>query len=169
MKTTAQIAYERMTEEIPLLSLERVGLTKVNLKKIKDTNGAVNILREVFEQNMPNQITVNEYFVALIMNKQNEVIGNYIVGKGGIDATVADIRLVMAAVLLLGGTGIIICHNHPSGGRKPSEPDLLVTKRISNACQYMTISLLDHIILFPEKTLGDNELGFYSFAVNGKL
>jgi hypothetical protein len=36
MKTTAQIAYERMTEEIPLLSLERVGLTKVNLKKIKE-------------------------------------------------------------------------------------------------------------------------------------
>jgi hypothetical protein len=86
-----------MTEEIPLLSLERVGLTKVKLKQIKDTNGAVNILREVFEQNMPNQITVNEYFVALIMNKQNEVIGNYIVGKGGIDATVADIRLVMGS------------------------------------------------------------------------
>jgi hypothetical protein len=35
MKTTAQIAYERTIEEIPILSLERVGMTQVFLKKLK--------------------------------------------------------------------------------------------------------------------------------------
>jgi len=169
MKTTAQIAYERMIEEIPILSLERVGMTQVFLKQIKNTLDAVNVLQSVFEQNMPNQISVNEYFVALLLNKTNEVVGNYIVGKGGIDSTVADVRLVMAAVLLMGATGIIVCHNHPSGGRLPSEPDLLITKRISRACEYMSISFLDHIILFPEKTLKADEIGYYSFSYNNKL
>jgi DNA repair protein RadC len=168
-QTTAQIAYERMIEEIPILSLERVGLAKVQLKQIKNTQNAVSILQSVFEQNMPNQISVNEYFVALIMNHQAEVIGIYIVGKGGIDATIGDVRLIMASILLLGGTGVIICHNHPSGGRKPSEPDLLITKSVSRACEYMHIVLFDHIILFPEKTLAEGELGYYSFAVNKKL
>jgi DNA repair protein RadC len=168
-QTTAQIAYERMIEEIPILSLERVGLAKVQLKQIKNTQNAVSILQSVFEQNMPNQISVNEYFVALIMNHQAEVIGIYIVGKGGIDATIGDTRLIMASILLLGGTGVIICHNHPSGGRKPSEADLLVTKSVSRACEYMNIILFDHIILFPEKTLAEGELGYYSFAVNKKL
>lgn len=168
-QTTAQIAYERMIEEIPILSLERVGLAKVQLKQIKNTQNAVSILQSVFEQNMPNQISVNEYFVALILNHQAEVIGIYIVGKGGIDATIGDVRLIMASILLLGGTGVIICHNHPSGGRKPSEPDLLITKSVSRACEYMHIVLFDHIILFPEKTLAEGELGYYSFAVNKKL
>lgn len=169
MKTTAQIAYNNMIEEIPILSLERVGLAKVTLKKIKNTDNCVDILKSVYEQNMPNQISVAEYMVALLLNKGNEVIGVYIVGKGGLDSVTADVRLVMGAVLLIGATGIILCHNHPSGTLKPSDPDLIITKSISRACEYMHIALLDHIILAPDKTLAEGAVGYYSFAINKKL
>ncbi len=50
--------------------------------------------------------------------------------------------------------GFFLIHNHPSGECRPSENDLLFTKKINQASQVIGLKFVDHLIL------GD---GFYSF------
>jgi len=57
-------------------------------------------------------------------------------------------------------SGIIICHNHPSGNVQPSESDLSLTKKIKEAASLMDVQLLDHLIIIPEG-------GYYSVADEG--
>jgi DNA repair protein RadC len=58
-------------------------------------------------------------------------------------------------------TGMIVCHNHPSGNLQPSRADESITQRIAEAANLLDIKLLDHLIVSDE--------GYYSFADEGRL
>jgi len=42
---------------------------------------------------------------------------------------------------------MIISHNHPGGVAIPSEQDIILTKKVSDALKTVNIDLLDHIIV----------------------
>nr|WP_295933715.1 JAB domain-containing protein [uncultured Dyadobacter sp.] len=102
-----------------------------------------------------------EEFKVLLLNRGNRVLRIYNVCRGGITSTTADIRLIFAAALKAGATGMILAHNHPSGTLWPSPQDRQLTQRIKQVAQLMEIDLLDHLILTSES--------FYSFAEQGQL
>ncbi len=83
------------------------------------------------------------------------------VSKGGISGTVTDVRIILQAALKSNASGLIICHNHPSGNLNPSESDTKITQKIKEAGNVMDIQLLDHLII--------NDEDYYSFADNGLL
>lgn len=95
----------------------------------------------------PETINLKEYFVVLYLSQHNEVIGAYRLSEGGMTSTVADIRLILAVALQVAAKGIVISHNHPSGDVVPSDTDKYLTMQIKDACGYMDIKLLDHLIL----------------------
>ncbi len=45
---------------------------------------------------------------------------------------------------------IITGHNHPSGDTQPSQEDILLTKRLSQAGDILGINVLDHVIIGSE-------------------
>jgi len=53
-------------------------------------------------------------------------------------------------------TGIILCHNHPSGNNNPSESDVRLTKNAVEAGKLLDIQVLDHLIIAQQQ--------WYSFA-----
>ncbi len=79
-----------------------------------------------------------------------------LVSKGGISATVVDIRLILREALNEYASGIILAHNHPTNNCVPSEQDINITTKLKNAAKLMDINLLDHIIVCDDK--------YYSFA-----
>jgi DNA repair protein RadC len=83
------------------------------------------------------------------------------ISDGGISGTITDVRLIMQCAILTNASGIILCHNHPSGNLIPSADDDAATFRVKKACEVMNINLLDHIIISPES--------FYSFADDGRI
>ena len=103
-----------------------------------------------------------EEFKLMLMNRSNAILGIMDVSKGGISGTVTDVRILLQATIKANASGIIVCHNHPSGNLNPSESDTKLTQKIKEAGNLMDIQLLDHLIL----TTGDN---YYSFADNGLL
>jgi DNA repair protein RadC len=103
-----------------------------------------------------------EEFKLLLMNRSNSVLGILPVSKGGISGTVTDIRLIYQAAIKANASGIIVCHNHPSGNLNPSESDSKLTQKIKEAGLLMDIQLLDHLIII-------NDGDYYSFADNGLL
>ncbi len=103
----------------------------------------------------------HEEFWVLLLNRANVVVRKEIISKGGMNSTVVDPKIVFRAALDHSASGIILCHNHPSGSVKPSEQDLRLTRRLKEGAAILDISLLDHIIV-GAKT-------YFSFADEGLL
>jgi DNA repair protein RadC len=72
---------------------------------------------------------------------------------------VVDNKLIVTAALLVGAVNIILAHNHPSGSLQPSRADQEVTQQIQNACSYLDIKLLDHLIITSEGYLSMADAG----------
>jgi DNA repair protein RadC len=104
---------------------------------------------------------LHEEFWILFLNRSNKVISRMKLSQGGISGTVTDVRMVMKNAIECLASGIIVCHNHPSGNLNPSESDTKITRKIKDAGELMDIQLLDHLII--------SEKDYYSFADNGML
>ena len=103
----------------------------------------------------------HEEFWVVYLNRSNKVIGKMKLSQGGISGTVTDIRVILKKALEYLASGMIVCHNHPSGNMQPSESDTKITQKIKEAGSLLDVQLLDHIII------GNQE--FYSFADSGLL
>ena len=104
---------------------------------------------------------LHEEFWILFLNRSNKVITQMKLSQGGISGTVTDVRIVMKKAIECLASGIIVCHNHPSGNLNPSESDSKITQKIKEAGSLMDIQLLDHLII--------SDKDYYSFADNGVL
>lgn len=127
---------------------------------IKSSHEAANIARYFFPE---ETIALQERFIVILLNTCNRVTGVYPVSVGGINATSADVRLILSVALKAVATSIIIVHNHPTGNMKPSNPDITLTKKIKEGAELMDIKVIDHLILSPDKDV------YYSFADMGLI
>lgn len=108
-------------------------------------------------------LALQERAVVMYLNRNNRVLGVYPLSTGGITGTVIDVRLVLSVALKIAAVGIVISHNHPSQNLKPSSADIAITEKLKAASKLIDITLLDHIILGPEKGQ------YFSFADEGLL
>lgn len=126
--------------------------------KITSVNKAFEVLLNSWDL---DTIELQEEFKVLLLNRANEVLGIYPLSKGGITGTVVDSRLIFAVALKCNATGILLCHNHPSGNLKPSDNDITLTRSIKKCADFLDITLIDHLIITKN--------GFFSFSNEGKL
>ena len=122
---------------------------------IKSSKSVFNVIQPVIGE------LEHEEFWVLYLNNSNKVIVKKQLSKGGITATMVDIRLIFKKAVELTSVGIIVCHNHPSGKLKPSDSDKTLTKKIMAAGKILDIKLLDHLII--------TQKDYFSFADNGIL
>lgn len=94
-----------------------------------------------------------EFSYMLMMNRQNQVLGYFMLSKGGMCGTVVDVRVVYQVALKACATGIIVAHNHPSGQLLCSDADRKVTNQIKQAGVLLDIPLLDHLIITTDSYL----------------
>jgi DNA repair protein RadC len=106
-------------------------------------------------------LELQEEFKVLLLNRANNALGIYSLSKGGISGTIVDVRLLFAVALKCNASGVIICHNHPSGNTTPSEADITLTKKIKKCSELFDITLIDHLIITKST--------FYSFSTEGLL
>jgi len=109
-----------------------------------------------FVMDLPHE----ELWMACV-NHSNQIVDKQRISQGGISETAADIRLILKKAISALATGIVLCHNHPSGSIRPSRADDDLTKRVGQAAKIMNIRLLDHLIIGGKK--------YYSYADEGKL
>ena len=102
-----------------------------------------------------------EEFWMVMLNRGNRIIGKYKVSTGGVSQSVVDARLVFRYAVQHLASGLVFCHNHPSGRLEPSESDIELTKQLSRGAKLLEMQVLDHLIV------GDGS--YYSFADNGLL
>jgi len=102
-----------------------------------------------------------EYFVILSLNSRNNLIKISDVSVGTLNANLVHPREVFKEAIYAHAAQVILAHNHPSGDFKPSEDDLVITKRIVEAGKILGIKVVDHIIVAKN--------GFFSFRKEGLI
>lgn len=122
---------------------------------ITDPKHIVEVFRPLLED-----LPIEEFWV-MLLSQSNKVIGKQRISIGGITNSMVDVRVVMKYAIEHMATGIVLCHNHPSGNLKVSEEDKSLTRKISQAAQMMEIRVLDHIVIAGQ--------GYVSFADEGLL
>lgn len=115
----------------------------------------------ILRHSWSDDLELLEEFVVLFLNKANKVTGLFRLSRGGTCGTVVDAKLVFSAALKALAQGIILAHNHPSGGLQPSQSDIVLTKKLKSGGDLLDIAVLDHLILTSE--------GYYSFADEGMI
>jgi len=103
----------------------------------------------------------HEEFWLLMLNRANRVLGKYKVSQGGLSGTVIDTRIILKKALDILASSIIVCHNHPSGNKQPSDADLKITEKLKKAAEMLEIKLLDHVIIADKS--------YFSFADEGLI
>lgn len=88
-----------------------------------------------------------EHFAVFYLDTMNTLIERQIISIGTLNASLVHPREVFEPAVSLHAAGIIAVHNHPSGNIEPSQDDLAITKRLTDAGKILGIILTDHIIL----------------------
>jgi len=89
----------------------------------------------------------HEVFYVLYLNQSCKLLKAETISSGGVTGTVADIRMILKNCLLYNANHLIVAHNHPSGSKKPSEADKLLTGKLKESAKLMDIKLVDHLIV----------------------
>ena len=97
----------------------------------------------------------------LLLNRRNQVIKEFQMTSGTMNASIFDVRMAIKYALLENADSIILCHNHPSGTLQPSPQDTAITHELKKACDFMRLRLLDHLIITAN--------GFFSYNDKGML
>ena len=148
------------TQQITIAEVKLVYRTKVKASErlqIKCSKDAFDIFMESWDLDSIEHI---EEFKLMLLTRSNKVLGIASISKGGINGTVTDVRIILQYAIKANASGIIICHNHPSGNLQPSESDQAITRKIKDSGLLMDVQLLDHLIITAEDS-------YYSFADNG--
>ena len=104
-----------------------------------------------------------EYFYTIFLDIKNHPISNLEISKGGTNRSIVEPKEILKEAILRSASSIILVHNHPSGDPHPSKQDIELTEKVRNACRFLDIRLLDHVII------GKNREDYFSFSLSGLL
>lgn len=91
-----------------------------------------------------------EQFRVLYLDRKNVLIADEEQAKGTVDHVPVYPREVAKRALELNVSAIILVHNHPSGDPTPSLQDIEMTDAIVAACQAISVTIHDHLIIGKE-------------------
>ncbi len=97
-----------------------------------------------------------EEFSVILLDTANGIIGEYVITKGSLNASVVHPREVFKKAITESAARVVLIHNHPSGNPEPSNEDKSVTKNLVQAGVVVGIEVIDHLIIAGQR--------YYSFA-----
>jgi len=98
-----------------------------------------------------------EHFAAFYIDTQNCLIERQIISIGTLNASLVHPREVFEPAVRLFASSVILTHNHPSGNCEPSQDDIEITKRLTEAGKILGMDIADHVIITKDKFLSFKE------------
>lgn len=126
---------------------------KINSPEICET-----VFRQIWDSGKMNR---QERVYVLYLDKNHCVIDYEMLNAGNYSNAYIDLRSLLYSSIEKNVYGIVLAHNHPSGGLQPSKDDITTTLNIKTILSAIHVELFDHIILAPR--------GYYSMRVNKLL
>lgn len=123
------------------LGRRRKDFDKKPLTKISSSLEAYKWFKPYFED------LEHEEFRILGLSRNNSILKMELISKGGRSGTIADGKIIFKSLIEMKASACILCHNHPSGNRKPSNQDIGLTKRFQEFGKLVDLNVLDHLII----------------------
>ncbi|MFH1365091.1 MAG: DNA repair protein RadC [archaeon] len=123
----------------------RINQSKKPIKKITCAEDVFNHFNERLKDKK------EEHFYILMLNTQNYIIGEQLISKGILDASIVHPREIFRPAIKNSCSKIILVHNHPSGDPTPSAEDNEITRRLINAGEELGIKVIDSVIVGGNK------------------
>ena len=140
-----------------ILTMSELGKRhKDSQKPVKKINCAEDVFN-LFHERLKDK--KEEHFYILMLNTQNNVIGEKRISKGILDASNVHPREVFKPAIRNSASKIILVHNHPSGDPTPSAEDKEITRRLIDAGEGLGIKVVDSVIVGGGKWGSLNESG----------
>lgn len=102
-----------------------------------------------------------EVFALMMLSSQHHLLAFRPMFFGTINTAAVYPREIVRQAIADNAAAVILVHNHPSGIAEPSQADILITQRISQALQLIDVEVLDHFVV--ARTVS------FSFAKQGLL
>ena len=103
-----------------------------------------------------------ELFFVLALDARNQLIGLPVkLNQGSRSSVGVEAKEVVSLLTQREAVRAVIMHNHPSQCVDPSNGDLLLTKKLAEALQWVEMELVDHIIVTRKNS--------FSFRAEGLL
>jgi len=123
--------------------------------KVQSSRDAYNLIAPLIADN-----NFEEFWI-LLLNRSSKLLKKIRISSGGVNAVLADPRLIFKPAIENLASVIILIHNHPSGNLNPSREDLNITKKLQEGAKLLDFSLPDHLIITQD--------GYFSFADEGLM
>lgn len=102
-----------------------------------------------------------EHFWIIGLAQNNRILYIELISVGTINSVPVEPMEVFSIALQKRTVQVILVHNHPSGGIKPSEEDKDITDRLIQVGNIINIKVLDHLII--------SEKSYHSFSDSGLM
>jgi DNA repair protein RadC len=102
-----------------------------------------------------------EVFACLFLDTKHQILTFEELFFGTIDGASIYPREVVKKALKHNAAAVIFAHNHPSGNTTPSQADIQITQRLTEALALIDVRVLDHIVIGHQ--------GATSFAEKGLI
>lgn len=102
-----------------------------------------------------------EYFITICLDRKMKVNASSIISIGGLHNSIVHPREVYKPALLTSSASIILVHNHPSGDPSPSQEDIEVTQRLTEAGHILGVEVLDHVVIGAGRYFSFKEKGLF--------
>lgn len=145
---------------ITIIAALELGRRRKNTEREKQTQ--ITSSKDIFNLFQPilGDLHHEESWI-LLLNSAHKILKKIQVGKGGLNGTMVDIRMIMKESIESLATNIILVHNHPSGNLTPSCEDDDITTKLSVASSFVDIRMIDHVIITDD--------GFYSYKDENRI
>ncbi len=106
---------------------------------------AVALVAEMAQQIIGGQ--TDESVLAFFFDVHRRFMGYTEVARGTLNRASVDPRDVLRPAFLVGATGTILAHNHPTGNPYPSQADRLQTRRFDLWLKRLGVPLIEHLVV----------------------
>ncbi|MDR1606260.1 MAG: DNA repair protein RadC [Streptococcaceae bacterium] len=100
-----------------------------------------------------------EHLVAVYLDGKNKIIKKRTIFVGTVNSASANPREILHFAVKMLAASILIAHNHPSGDPKPSDADINFTEKMSQACDLIGITFVDHLVVGQTRYFSFKEYG----------
>lgn len=102
-----------------------------------------------------------ERMVAIFADARGRMISQELVAEGDKGQVRLSLRRIFTKALNRDARRMIIAHNHPSGCARPSENDVISTRRLNDYARSLGIVLEDHLIIGHESITSMRRSGLF--------
>jgi RadC-like JAB domain len=92
-----------------------------------------------------------EHVHVAFLDRDYRILASETIAQGTATSAPCDPHVILRRAAIVDARKLILLHNHPVGGTRPSHEDIDLTDRVAAYAQVMGIALVDHLIVAGER------------------